>query len=135
MLTTLTIKNAAPKERAYKLTDTAGLYRLVEPIGSKKWRFKFRFDGREQLMPLGRFPEVSLADAREAHHAARKQLLAGVNPIASRRREREQLRIDTATSTRRKFQTVTESWIARRASELRISTLTQAKRRKLSPVK
>lgn len=128
MLTTLKIKNAAPQERAYKLADAAGLYLLVEPTGSKKWRFKFRFDGKEQLMSLGRFPEVGLAEAREALHAARKQLLAGLNPIAARRLEREQHRVDTAHHARRKFQTVMASWIERRASELRISTLTQTKR-------
>jgi hypothetical protein len=60
MLATLKIKSAQPSERAYKLTDTSGLFLLVQPSGSKLWRYKFRVNGVEGLQALGAFPEVSL---------------------------------------------------------------------------
>jgi hypothetical protein len=71
VLTTLQIKSAKPAERAYKLADTGGLFVLVQPNGSKLWRYKFRLDGVEGLQALGAFPEVTLADAQHAAQGAR----------------------------------------------------------------
>lgn len=52
-LTDITVKSAKPREKDYKLTDERGLYLHVKVNGSKLWRFKFRFDGKEKLMALG----------------------------------------------------------------------------------
>ena len=89
VLTTLQIKSAKPAERAYKLADTGGLFVLVQPNGSKLWRYKFRLDGVEGLQALGAFPEVTLADARHAHAESRKLVAKGVHPVQARRDERE----------------------------------------------
>jgi hypothetical protein len=68
----------------YKLADAHGLYLLVKPNGSKLWRWKYRFGGKEKLMALGSYPEFSLAEAREIHAGARKQLAHGADPMAQR---------------------------------------------------
>jgi hypothetical protein len=84
VLTTLQIKSAKPAERAYKLADTGGLFVLVQPNGSKLWRYKFRLDGVEGLQALGR-SRVTLADARHAHAESRKLVAKGVHPSSAAR--------------------------------------------------
>src|SRR5579875_2021166 len=61
-----------------------GLFLLVNPGGSKLWRWRYRFDGKEKLMALGEYPIVSLAQARERQFAERKKLEAGIDPMAER---------------------------------------------------
>ena len=80
MLTDKAVRAAAPKEKAYKLSDSAGLFLHVTPKGHKSWRFKFRFENQEQLLTLGTYPEVSLAEAREKRHDAKKLLREGRDP-------------------------------------------------------
>lgn len=79
-LTDTAIKAAKPKDKAFKLYDEAGLFIQVTPSGGKWWRFKYRFEGKEKLLSLGTYPEVSLLEARERRNKARK-LLAGEPPI------------------------------------------------------
>jgi len=63
-LTDAKARNAKPKARQFKVFDTDGLFLLVSPSGGKWWRFKYRLDGKEKLISLGTYPEVSLAQAR-----------------------------------------------------------------------
>ena len=56
------ISKAAPKEKPYKLSDGSGLHLLVEPNGSKKWRFRYHFEKREKMIALGTYPATSIAD-------------------------------------------------------------------------
>lgn len=79
-LTDVKARNAKPAAKQFKLFDGDGLFLLVTPSGGKWWRFKYRFEGKEKLLSLGTYPEVSLADAREKRDAARKQVAAGVDP-------------------------------------------------------
>jgi hypothetical protein len=65
MLTDAKARQAKPKERDYKLADSAGLYLFVTRTGSKSWRMKYRFGGKEKRLTFGLYPEVSLAEARE----------------------------------------------------------------------
>lgn len=65
------IDTAKPKEKAYKLADGGGLYLLVKPSGGKYWRFKYRVAGKEKLLALGVYPEVTLADARAKREEAK----------------------------------------------------------------
>jgi hypothetical protein len=87
MLSELKIKAAKPTDKPYKLFDGGGLYLEVKPNGSKLWRYKFRFQGKENRLSLGRYPEVSLKQARQKHAELRAKRLNGENPAASRRRE------------------------------------------------
>ena len=73
-LTMMEAKAARPREQSYKLYDERGLYLAVEPSGSKLWRFKFRYAGREKKLSLGSFPETSLQEARNKRDEARKQI-------------------------------------------------------------
>jgi hypothetical protein len=88
-LTDTAIKRSRPAEKPYKLADGKGLYLLVNPSGSKLWRWKYRHEGREKLMPFGVYPDVSLADARLRHAEARRVLAAGSDPMAERRAGKE----------------------------------------------
>lgn len=87
-LTDTEIKKAKPKEKAYRMSDSGGMYLWVTPSGGKLWRWAYRFECKEKLMSLGKYPAVSLALARERHSAARKLLATGTDPMALRRVEK-----------------------------------------------
>jgi hypothetical protein len=83
-LTDTEIKKAKAKVKAYSLNDSGGLYLWITPAGGRLWRWAYRFDRKEKLMSLGKYPAVSLALARERHGEARKLLASGVDPMAQR---------------------------------------------------
>ncbi|NMZ58304.1 Arm DNA-binding domain-containing protein [Pseudomonas nitroreducens] len=74
-----------PKDRPYKVSAGAGLFLEVNPHGSKLWRLKYRFGGKENRISLGAFPAVSLEQARQARDEAREMLKAGTDPSAVRK--------------------------------------------------
>ena len=65
-LSDVQIRNLKPKEKPYKVSDFEGLFVLVKPNGSKLWHFKYRIYGKEKLLLIGAYPEVSLSQARKA---------------------------------------------------------------------
>ncbi|CAI0699003.1 TPA: tyrosine-type recombinase/integrase [Serratia fonticola] len=69
---------------AYRHYDGNGLYIQVSKTGKRYWRYKFRFDGVEKLYSLGKYPETSLAEARQKHSEAREKVAAGINPCQTR---------------------------------------------------
>lgn len=76
----LALKNAKPCEKPFKLWDRGSLCLVVSPSGSKLWRFKYRFAGKDQWLPLGAYPEVTLENAREKRNQARLLIHEGRNP-------------------------------------------------------
>jgi len=84
-LTDLAVRNAKPKDKPYKVSDSGGLHLLVNPHGSKLWRFKYRLHGVERKLAIGAYPEVTLVAAREARDAARKQVASSIDPNAAKR--------------------------------------------------
>ena len=86
--TNTTVRNAKPEAKPRKLFDERGLFLLVSPNGSKWWRFKYRFNGKEKLLSLGVYPDVSLKDARERRDDARKLVANGVDPSENRKAEK-----------------------------------------------
>lgn len=93
-LTDVVIKQAKTRDKAYKLFDGGGMYLLIHPNGSKYWRCKFRLGGKEKLLSLSVYPEVSLTQARAARDAARKLIANGIDPIEhDRRKEIERQRL------------------------------------------
>ncbi len=80
----LQARNAVPRERAYKLGDGEGLYLLVQPNGSKLWRMKYRFSGREKLLSFGAYPGVGIAAARDLRQQAKANLALGKDPSVHR---------------------------------------------------
>ncbi|HNJ07769.1 MAG TPA: Arm DNA-binding domain-containing protein, partial [Plasticicumulans sp.] len=89
LLTAAHVRTALPGDKPRKLADGSGLYLLIQPNGSKLWRFKFRLNGKEGLFAIGRFPEVTLADARAARQAAAALVAQGINPATQREAERQ----------------------------------------------
>jgi len=79
-LTDLAIRQAKPQDKPYQLADGDALYLEVTPAGGKRWLFRYRFNGKPGKLALGKYPAVSLADAREKATEARKLLAAGTNP-------------------------------------------------------
>jgi integrase len=90
-LTDATIRSLKPRDKPYKVSDFEGLFLLVKPTGSRLWHQKYRIDGKEKLLAIGSYPEVSLAQARLARDAARALLAAGKDPSeAKQERKREE---------------------------------------------
>jgi integrase len=87
-LTDTAIKKAKAVTKPTKLADEKGLYLLVNPTGSKLWRWKYRADGKEKLMALGSYPDVSLAQARDKRDDARKQLAKDIDPMAKKKADK-----------------------------------------------
>lgn len=79
---------AKPREKAYKLADGAGLYLEVVPSGSRYWRMKYRFNGKEKRMAFGVHPAVSLAQARALRDEAKKKLAEGIDPSFAKKEEK-----------------------------------------------
>ena len=79
---------AKPREKAYKLADGAGLYLEVVPSGSRYWRMKYRFNGKEKRMAFGVYPAVSLAQARALRDDAKKKLAEGIDPSLAKKEEK-----------------------------------------------
>ena len=86
-LTNTQIKNAKPKDKKYKLSDQGGLSLIVRPTGSKAWKYDYRLDGKRLTHTIGTYPETSLAEAREAHIAARRLVQTGTNPTLAKNQE------------------------------------------------
>lgn len=87
-LTDTAVRQAKPAEKPYKLSDSGGLYLLVNNAG-KYWRWKYRYGGKEKVMAFGVYPRVTLATARKRHQDARSVLEAGMDPMAFKKEASE----------------------------------------------
>jgi hypothetical protein len=96
-----------------KLSDGGGLQLWVQPSGSKLWRLAYRFAGKQKLLALGIYPEVSLAEAREGRDLARKQLRGNIDPSEAKRKARQ----DQGAGTT--FQQVAKEYLAKLKCEQR----------------
>lgn len=108
-LTDTVIRNVKTKERPYKLADEKGLFLLVHPNGGRYWRFKYRYCGKEKLLALGVYPDVSLKDARERRDAARKQVASDIDP-SQHRKAIKTARIASAANS---FEVVAREWFVK----------------------
>lgn len=105
MLTEKTISQAKPKEKLYRLSDNTGngLSLEVSPEGGKRWRLRYRFQGKAKMISLGTYPLVPLKEARSRAADAKKELEAGIDPGAKKK-----LVQDVKT-----FQVVAKEWFDR----------------------
>ncbi|TXH13329.1 MAG: DUF4102 domain-containing protein, partial [Gammaproteobacteria bacterium] len=83
-LTETQARNSKPSDRAYKLADGEGLFLFVQPNGSKLWRMKYRFAGKEKLLSFGAYPDLGIAAARAKRTAAKALLAEGKDPMKSK---------------------------------------------------
>lgn len=106
-LTDIQCKNAKPKDKAYKLFDGGGLYLLVKPSGTRLWRLKYRYLGKEKTFSIGPYPVVSLAQARDARQDAKNLLSQNppIDPMSQKDNKRTAIR--NAEST---FKAVALDW-------------------------
>jgi len=81
-LTDTAVRNAKLKEKPYKLGDSVGLYVIVRPNGSKLWRYKYRLGGKANSRGLGKYPDVSLKEARRRRDECRQDVASGLNPMS-----------------------------------------------------
>ncbi|HBV2906612.1 TPA: tyrosine-type recombinase/integrase [Citrobacter freundii] len=82
------VDTTKPKDKPYKLADGGGLYLLVNPNGAKYWRLKYRVAGKEKLLALGVYPDVTLADARAKRDEAKRGIAGGIDPNEAKREEK-----------------------------------------------
>ena len=121
-LTQFAIVKAAAKDKPYKLSDGGGLHLLVQPGGSRLWRFRYRFAGRENMMALGAFPATSLAEARLKRDQAKKLIEAGTDPSVQKKLDK----ISVATSAQSSFGAVAAEYLANmKDSDVAESTLSK----------
>lgn len=105
-LTAAKIERSKPLEKTQKLFDGGGLFLEVPPSGSKRWRLKYRFNGREKLLSMGIYPEVGLKVARERTFEAKKLLASGADPSVARQSEKRS-RFANAANT---FEAIAREW-------------------------
>lgn len=92
--------SAQPKDTLYKLNDGKGLNLEITPQGSKFWRYRYRVNGKENQVTVGRYPEMPLDEAREAHMGLRKLVARGIDPSAQRKEQRQLARENPAQTFR-----------------------------------
>ena len=113
-LTDTAIKNAKASERPRKLFDGGGMYLLISPSGGKLWRIKYRVGGKEKLLSLGAYPDVSLKDARERRDSARKLLANNVDP-SEHRKAAKASSVERAANS---FEVVAREWFQKHCATL-----------------
>lgn len=119
-LTDAAIRNAKPgrtpagktTDKPYKLGDSGGLYLEVSPAGGKLWRFKYRFEGKEKRLAVGKYPDTGLKEARERRDAARKLVANGVDP-GEVRKDKKAAKVAEAANAAATFEAVAREWFAK----------------------
>ena len=120
-LTDMQIRNIRPATKITQYTDNRGLYVEVHPNGSKLWRYKYRFMGKQKRIALGRYPDVGLAEARQRRDDARRKLEGGTDPSAERKREK----LVAAFSAANTFVEIAREYIDKRVAEGQSDATTQ----------
>jgi len=108
MLSEVAVRQAKPKDKDYKLSDSEGLYLYVTKTGKRSWRLKYRFAGKERRLVFGAYPEVSLKEAREKKVEARKLLAEGRDPGIEAKKEA----IGRSRAAANTFEVMARSWFA-----------------------
>ncbi len=105
-LTHIEVKNAKPEDKDYKISDGNNLYLYVMSSGSKIWRLNYSLDNKRRQVPLGKYPVVSLADAREKTLEIQKLVNDGIDPVDNKRKER----LDRQLSHENNFEAIAKEW-------------------------
>lgn len=105
-LTARQVETAKPKDKPYKLSDGGGLYLEIATSGSRYWRLKYRYGGKEKRLAFGVYPEVSLAEARNRREVAKKTLAAGSDPAEVKKAEKIAQKLNIENT----FEAVAREW-------------------------
>ena len=123
-LTDTQLKNAKPKEKPYRLSDAKGLYAEIQPNGSKYWRLKYRFAGKEKRLAIGVYPKVSLKAARKACDLAKDQLEQGIDPSQAKKAKK----VEQAKAQANNLEVIAREWHSQQAQKWSASYTTQVLR-------
>ncbi|WP_257549271.1 site-specific integrase [Sphingopyxis sp. DBS4] len=113
MLTVRQIQSLRPRPKPYKVYDGNGLFLLIQPNGSRLWRFRYRLYGQERRLSLGKYPIVGLRAARAKCFDVRDQLAAGLDPAVARRNRN----LETIAACRVTFRAIADEYIAKMEAE------------------
>lgn len=105
-LSDIAIKNAKPKDKEYKLSDSGSLYILIKTNGSKLWRMKIKVNGKENTLSFGQYPLISLAEARQARDNAKRDLAENINPALKKSKQK---RLSTS-EINNSFESIAREW-------------------------
>ena len=119
MLSDTAVRNAKPNAKSYKMPDGNGLYLFLQPTGGKLWRYDYRFEGKRKTLSIGKYPIVSLADARARLDQAKKMIAEGVDPSLHKRRNKIQKTSDAELT----FEKVAKDWLNVKSKSLAPTTL------------
>ncbi|HNY71656.1 MAG TPA: integrase arm-type DNA-binding domain-containing protein [Syntrophorhabdus sp.] len=109
-LTDIQVRSAKPKDKDYKLSDGNGLFLLVAVSGGKRWRYKYRFGGKEKLLALGTYPDISLQEARNKLREARNQLANGFDPCVEKKALKK-YKAEQIAAAENTFEAVAREWL------------------------
>ena len=126
-LTDTKIKRAKAKEKLYKMFDGEGLYLEVKPSGVKTFRVKYRFNNKEKTYTIGKYPDITLAQARKELRAVKKLLAQGLDPVSERKGKIEKEKFKAASI----FENIAKEFFKLKSEELSDSHL----KRQISRVK
>jgi hypothetical protein len=115
LLPEVPVRNAKPRERAYKLFDERGPFLLVTPPGGRLWRLRYRIGNREKLIPLGIYPDVPLKHAREKRDEARRLIADEIDPSTERKARRAAMLVT--------FEGVAQEWLQLQSKPLSEETI------------
>ena len=124
-LTDIQPRTAKAKDKPYKLSDGGGLYLLVNTDGAKYWRMDYTHSHKRQTIAFGKYPDVSLAEARNKRIASRKLLDQGVNPMQDKK-DRERIQSEASANT---FEKLARDWHANRLASWSVTTARDTMRR------
>jgi hypothetical protein len=120
-LTELAIKNLKPKAKVYRVADSGGLTLEISPSGSKLWRWRYYFQGKGQMLALGKYPAVTLAEARKKRDGARDLLNAGKHPT----REKKLQKLRKTHEGANTFEKIARRWLGMKGEGLNEKYATQ----------
>lgn len=109
-LTDVRVRTAKPAEKDYKMADERGLFLLVKKNSSKYWRMKYRIAGKEKLLAIGVYPDVSLASARQSRDETRSMLAQGIDPMEHKKAVKAAFHESASNS----FEIIAREWLGNR---------------------
>jgi integrase len=112
-LTDISVRTAKPRAKPYKLADERGLYALIHPNGSKYWRLKYRFSGKEKVLAIGIYPQITLGEAREQREQAKRLLANHRDPGAIKQTQKLEAKHLSANT----FEAIAREWHKKRSSK------------------
>jgi integrase len=116
-LTATKVQSAKPKEKNYKLSDGRGLFLLIKPTGSKLWRLKYRFNGKEKEFAIGAYPTITLSKARKRREELKTLIADGIDPNEQKKQEKQQNKVIEAKKENT-FYAISQKWLKSYKSEV-----------------